>query len=75
MAYFEKIQPSENMQRFYRISLTPTLFGDWAVVREWGRIGHNGTVREEWFGSLDEAKNEMHALAMMRARRGYEKRP
>ena len=35
------------MARFYKIDVQPTLFGEWAAVREWGRIGRAGTVRIE----------------------------
>ena len=31
----EKIDPARKMSRFYAICVTPTLFGQWAVVREW----------------------------------------
>jgi predicted DNA-binding WGR domain protein len=33
-----------NMLRFSTIRIAPTLFGEWAVVREWGRIGSLGHV-------------------------------
>ena len=44
--YLERREPARNIQRFYAIIITPTLFGAWAMVREWGRIGQPGTVRE-----------------------------
>ena len=31
--------PARNMARFYTMALQPTLFGEWALLREWGRIG------------------------------------
>ena len=34
LAYLEKIDPARRMGRFYAICVTPTLFGQWAVVRE-----------------------------------------
>ena len=43
--YLEKRIPARNQKRFYTITVTPTLFGSWAMVREWGRIGQPGTVR------------------------------
>ena len=46
LAYLEKIDPARKMSRFYAICVTPTLFGQWALVREWGRIGQAGAVRE-----------------------------
>jgi predicted DNA-binding WGR domain protein len=33
------------MARFYVLAIEPTLFGDTAVVREWGRIGSLGRRR------------------------------
>ena len=43
--HLEQHEPARNRQRFYAITVTRTLFDQWAVVREWGRIGQPGTVR------------------------------
>lgn len=53
--HLERREPTRNRQRFYTILVTPTLFGAWAMVREWGRIGQPGTVRERWFATQAEA--------------------
>jgi predicted DNA-binding WGR domain protein len=45
MAFLTRIDPARNINRFYIVDVTPTLFGDWALVREWGRRGSPGTVR------------------------------
>jgi ATP-dependent protease ClpP protease subunit/predicted DNA-binding WGR domain protein len=37
MAFLTRIDPTRNIDRFYIVDVTPTLFGEWAVVREWGR--------------------------------------
>lgn len=42
-----RIDPAQNMSRFYKIDMQPTLFGEWAVIRELGRIGRGGTVRSK----------------------------
>ena len=47
--YLERREPAQNMKRFYAITVTRTLFDGWVVIREWGRIGQPGTVREAWF--------------------------
>ena len=47
----ERREPARNRQRFYAITVTRTLFDQWAVVREWGRIGQAGTVRETGFAT------------------------
>src|SRR5512134_2391646 len=49
LAYLEKVDPSRRMMRFYAIWIAPTLFGEWAMVREWGRVGSPGRLRESWF--------------------------
>jgi predicted DNA-binding WGR domain protein len=46
------IDPDENMARYYKLDVQPTLFGGRAVIRiggravirKWGRIGRGGTV-------------------------------
>lgn len=69
--YLEKRIPTLNQQRFYRITITQTLFGSWTMVREWGRIHHPGTVRETAFASEREALKASTKLAHQKALRGY----
>ncbi|MGB3389974.1 MAG: WGR domain-containing protein [Pseudaminobacter sp.] len=35
----DRIMRERNMARFYELSVEPTLFGEVALVRRWGRIG------------------------------------
>lgn len=71
-AYLEKRDPARNMQRYYRVSVAPTLFGEFALVREWGRIGQRGGSRmETWFFSETEAISAVRAMAEAKRRRGY----
>ena len=37
--------PLQNVARFYRIEITPDLFGGVVLIRNWGRIGHHGQER------------------------------
>ncbi len=59
------------MARFYRLSLEPSLFGDYAVSRNWGRIGTLGRTRVDLFG--DEISALQHFLQMTKRKksRGY----
>jgi len=34
MAFLTRTDPSRNIDRFYLVAVTPTLFGEWAVLRE-----------------------------------------
>jgi len=34
MAFLTRTDPAKNIDRFYFVDVTPTLFGEWAVLRE-----------------------------------------
>jgi hypothetical protein len=34
MAFLTRTDPTRNINRFYIVDVTPTMFGEWAVVRE-----------------------------------------
>lgn len=70
--HLTRIEPQANHFRFYRMEIVPGLFGDWGLVREWGRIGGGGRVRTDWFESEAEAKDARFELHMAKAKRGYE---
>jgi predicted DNA-binding WGR domain protein len=59
------------MARFYRMLLAPTLFGECALVREWGRIGSGGTVRVDAFPNAGAALLALQAIVREKKRRGY----
>jgi predicted DNA-binding WGR domain protein len=67
----ERREPAYNRQRFYTITVTRTLFGGWALVREWGRIGQPGTVRETWFDTESAAIEAGARVRQRKERRGY----
>ena len=69
--YLECRDSLHNKRRFYAIHITQTIFGEWAVIKEWGRIGSPGTVREEWFDEESQAINKANAIVQRRVRRGY----
>lgn len=69
--YLERIDRAKNMARYYRLSIVETLFGEWAVVREWGRIGRRGQQRETCCPSRDDASALLETQFRHRLRRGY----
>jgi predicted DNA-binding WGR domain protein len=71
LAYLEKVDPSRRMMRFYAIWIAPTLFGEWAMVREWGRIGSPGRLRESWFETEKIANQAGMNLKKRKQARGY----
>ena len=69
----EKRDPARHQVRFDRLALTPTLFGDWALIREWGRIGRPG--RRQTDDYPDQVAAEMARLVRRRQRHGDQARP
>ena len=67
----ERREPAYNRLRFYNIAITPTLLGGWALVREWGRIGQPGTVRETWFETESAATKAGEQVRQRKEKRGY----
>jgi len=67
-----RIDVSRNARRFYRLEIMPGLFGDWSLIREWGRIGQPGQVRVDWFDTEAAAKDARFDIQMQKAKRGYE---
>jgi predicted DNA-binding WGR domain protein len=51
--------------------VTRTSFDGWALVREWGRIGQPGTVREAWFATKTVAIKAGAAMRQRKEKRGY----
>lgn len=60
------------MARFYILSVGGSLFGDVAVVREWGRIGTIGRMRIDLFANENEALVALEAIEQAKIRRGYQ---
>ena len=67
-----RIVPSENMRRFYGITLQPTLVGEVAVVRCWGRIGTLGRAMSVTYQTVEQATGASQMLERRKRRRGYE---
>lgn len=63
--------PARNMARFYRLSIEPTLFGEIALVRAWGRIGTKGRQLLEFHDDALRAQEAFEKLARRKERRGY----
>jgi predicted DNA-binding WGR domain protein len=71
VVYLTRRDPSRNLARFYRMLMAPTLFGEWALIREWGRIGSGGTVRADPYPNAGAALLAMQALVREKKKCGY----
>lgn len=66
-----RVDPACNMRRFYDLALARSLWGEWGVMRQWGRIGTQGQKRTDWHASPEEAAAELEQMAEGKRRRGY----
>jgi predicted DNA-binding WGR domain protein len=68
----ERIEPGRNKYRFYLVICARTLWGTWAIRREWGRIGQRfrGTRIDEC-ADQDDALHLAAETIELRMRHGY----
>ena len=69
--HLRRIDPAQNMRRFYSLSVQPTLFGGASLIRDWGRIGTRGQTMMETFDTADNADLAFDRLQRSKRRRGY----
>ena len=67
----EKINPAERQRRFYVMNVAQTLFGEWCLIREWGRIGTAGGQKMvDYMNTQEEAEAVLNKLSAQKCRRG-----
>jgi predicted DNA-binding WGR domain protein len=70
-----QIDPARNRQRFYTLQLAPNLFGEWSLIRSWGRLGTAGQQRTSWYEDPESAESALQRTLAQKQRRGYRLRP
>jgi predicted DNA-binding WGR domain protein len=63
-----RIDSTRRMHRFYRMEIQPDLFGEWCLMREWGRIRRSGQMRSSH--SLPRRKRRQHYCDSVSPRSG-----
>jgi predicted DNA-binding WGR domain protein len=69
-ATVHRIDPAKRMHRFYRLDLQLDLFGQWCLMREWGRIGTAGRERSIPFPTCQQAQDALDKQRRVKERRG-----
>jgi predicted DNA-binding WGR domain protein len=69
---FESRDPNENRDRYYDLLWQPTLFGEGALVRVWGRRGQSATTRVTTYSDRSCAQGAVRQLVQLRLRHGYQ---
>jgi predicted DNA-binding WGR domain protein len=60
MIHLRQVDPARRRKRFYVGRVGRTLFGEWSLPLEWGRIGSTGRVQLHTFASEGGAKDAEH---------------
>ena len=68
---FESRDPETNRDRYYDVLWQPTLFGEGALVRVWGRRGQSATTRVRTYPDRADAHTDVRRLVRTRLRHGY----
>ena len=66
-----RVEPDQNVARFYALMIERDLFGRIVLVRHWGRIGTRGRERTDSHDDETAAAKTLMKLAAMKRRRGY----
>ncbi len=69
--HMKRVDPTQNMRRFYALTIQPTLFGGASVIRNWGRIGTNGRSIMETYDRPRDANAALLRIHQRKRRRGY----
>lgn len=72
MVELQRVDPAQNMSRFYSLNIEPDLFGGARLVRQWGRIGAHGCVKVEHYDDEAQAVEALNKHAARKLRRGYQ---
>lgn len=71
MTVLRRVDASRNMSRLYALGVERTLFGEFALVREWGSIGCLGQRRSLIYPTLADAEAALVKRRQVKQRRGY----
>lgn len=69
--HLQSVDQSRNRARFYSMAVVRDLFGDWVLVRRWGRIGTTGRSSTRMYASAGEALSDLSDTSEAKRRRGY----
>ena len=70
--HLKRLDPEQNMKRFYLMTVQRDLFGGATLVREWGRIGSSGTIATELYPDEGQAIDALAKIAKTKTAKGYD---
>ncbi|WP_425347730.1 WGR domain-containing protein [Spartinivicinus poritis] len=71
MIYLKLSDPETNTHKFYTLLIQKDLFGNWALLRQWGRIGTKGTIKVDTFDCYEKAHSALESIKKEKLCKGY----
>ncbi len=71
-AYLQRLNPATGVVWYYSLQIQRDLLGRWQVIREWGRSGSPGTLRQCPFDEHGDAVASMTSLMDQLIEKGYQ---
>jgi predicted DNA-binding WGR domain protein len=71
IAALAKVDAASNTNCYYDIEISRDLFGEWAVVRKWGRVGANPRQKRDACVSKEAAQELAQKIRALKERKGY----
>jgi predicted DNA-binding WGR domain protein len=71
MIYLERHDATLNMARYYRLTVEKNLFGEFSLVRTWGRIGKRSQEKIELHITEQDAQVAVARKVQQKQRKGY----
>jgi predicted DNA-binding WGR domain protein len=66
------VDPKRNRARVYVLTWQPTLWGEIALVRTWGRLDHPGRSQMTIYHDREQAQADLRRLLRRRLQHGYQ---
>ncbi|MEO5334703.1 MAG: WGR domain-containing protein [Magnetococcus sp. YQC-5] len=70
--YLQRPNPISGVVLFYSLQIQRDLLGRWHVIKEWGRAGSPGTLRQTPYGAYEVAMEAMLTLESQLLDKGYQ---
>jgi predicted DNA-binding WGR domain protein len=72
MIYLKRRDATRNIARYYYLSVEQNLFGEWSLMRVWGRIGRTGRMHADLYDTHEAAQLALDVKLWEKRRKGYQ---
>jgi predicted DNA-binding WGR domain protein len=72
MIYLKRRDAARNIARYYYLSVERNLFGEWSLMRAWGRIGRTGRMHTDLYDTHEAVQLALNVKLQEKRRKGYQ---